>query len=105
MKRMRRHWAPPRIGSSGGLGSRASTSAAGGSTTSASAGSPSVTRFTQSSWSGRSGRGTWRAAMRWTPSASATVTMAASPSGTAATASETAVTSTCGLGRRESAVG
>ena len=32
---------------------------------------------------------TWRAAMRCTPMASAMVTMAGSPSGTAATASET----------------
>ena len=33
---------------------------------------------------------TWRAAMRWTPIASAMVTIAGSPSGTAATASDTA---------------
>ena len=42
---------------------------------------------------------TWRAAIRWTPIASAMVTIAGSPSGTAATASDTADMKTSSSGR------
>ena len=42
---------------------------------------------------------TWRAAIRWTPIASAIVTIAGSPSGTAATASDTADMNTSSGGR------
>ena len=42
---------------------------------------------------------TWRAAIRWTPIASAMVTIAGSPSGTAATASDTADMNTSSGGR------
>ncbi|HEX8108962.1 MAG TPA: hypothetical protein VF516_14620 [Kofleriaceae bacterium] len=52
-----RHSARPRIGSAGGRGGRRMTSASGGSTTSASAGRPSVTRLIHNSWSGNSGSG------------------------------------------------